>query len=189
MSARATQLISPEEYLAADRVAEFRSEYLDGQIFAMSGGSSPHAQLILRFGSELEIALDAGPCIVTVSNLRLQIAPEGAYFYPDVMVRCPESVKDRSDIAKNPVLVVEVLSPSTERWDRVRKFEQYRRMASLREYVLVSQDEMRVEWYTRRESGEWVYQEVHGAEAVCRFDVLGVSGSLARLYKKVEIDT
>ena len=184
MSARQVPRISPEAYLEAERAAEFRSEYVDGEVFAMSGGSRKHAALIFRIGHELELALGESPCVVTVSDLRLRIAAEGAYVYPDVMLSCGEAEGDPDDMISNPSVVVEVLSPSTERWDRVGKFAQYRRLQSLREYVLVSQEEIRLEWYTRRENGEWVYQEAHGPEGVCRLEVLGVALSLERIYRK-----
>ncbi len=187
MSARQVPRISPEEYLALDRASEFRSEYVDGEMFAMAGGSRKHSVLISRVGHELESALEESPCVVTVTDLRLRIAREGAYVYPDVMVSCGEAAGNETDMITNPSLVVEVLSPGTERWDRVGKFSQYRRLESLREYVLVSQDEMRLEWYTRRENGEWVYQETHGPEGLCRLDCLGVSLSLERIYRKTGV--
>ena len=126
-------MITPEDYLAADRVAELRSEYLDGKVFPMSSGTRVHAALVSRVAFVLGDATEDGPCIVTVSKLRLQVAPEGADLYPDVMVTCESNPSDPSDMISNPVLVVEVLSASTERWDRVGKFAQYRRVASLRE--------------------------------------------------------
>lgn len=88
----------------------------------------------------------------------------------------------------NPSLVVEVLSPSTERWDRVRKFGQYRRLKTLRGYLLVSQDEMRIEWYTRRDDGEWVYGEASGPDGICRLEQLGVENPLAAVYRKIQLN-
>ena len=187
MPAREIPKMTPAEYLAADRAADHRSEYVDGEMFAMSGGSRVHAALISRVAHELESALEDSPCVVTVSDLRLQVAPEGAYLYPDVIVTCGFADADPADIVSNPAVVVEVLSPSTERWDRVGKFAQYRRIASLREYVLVSQEEARIEWYTRRDDGAWVYGEVSGLDGVCRLEILGVSLSLGRIYRKVEV--
>jgi Uma2 family endonuclease len=177
--------MSPEEYLEAERAAEFRSEYVDGEVFAMSGGSRTHASLISRVAHELETALEDSPCTVTVAELRLQVTSGRAYLYPDLMVACGEDPDDPTDMITNPSVVVEVLSPSTERWNRVGKFALYRQVESVREYVLVSQDEMRVEWYTRRDDEEWVYRESNGPEGVCRLDVLGVSLSLGRIYRKV----
>jgi Uma2 family endonuclease len=186
MSARQIPKVTPAEYLAAERAAEHRSEFVDGEVFAMSGGSRTHAALISRVAREFEDALEDSPCEVAVSDLRLQVAPEGAYLYPDVIVACGIETADPDDMISNPSVVVEVLSPSTERWDRVGKFAQYRRVASLREYVLVSQEEARIEWYTRRDDGAWVYAEVNGLDAVCRLEVSGVLLSLGRIYRKVE---
>ncbi len=185
MSARHVPDITPEAYLAAERASEVRSEYVNGEIFAMSGGSRNHSFLISRFAHELETALDDRPCQVAVSNLRLQVAPEGAYLYPDVMVICEDDATEIRDMVTNPVLVVEVLSPSTERWDRVGKFTQYRRVNGLREYVLVSQDEMLVEWYTRRDNDDWVYRQASGHDAICHLEQLAVDIPLASLYSKI----
>jgi Uma2 family endonuclease len=187
MSVNTTPTVTAEEYLAADRAASFRSEFVNGEVFAMSGGCLAHAQLSARFGSELDSALEDGPCIVTVAVMRLQVVVGAAYFYPDVMAFCGEPVfaKGHRDIITNPSVVVEVLSESTERWDRGGKFAQYRRVASLREYVLVSQDAIRVEWFTREDSGAWTYREAVGPEGVVRLEGLGVSLGLGRIYRKV----
>jgi Uma2 family endonuclease len=187
MSVNTTPRVTAEEYLAGDRAASFRSEFVNGEVFAMSGGRLAHAQLISRIGRELEDALEELPCIVTVADMRLQIAAGESYVYPDVMVLCGEPVfaEGHRDIITNPSVVVEVLSESTEKWDRGGKFAQYRRVASLREYVLVSQDAMRVEWFTREESGAWTYREAVGPEGVVRLEGLDVSVGLGRIYRKV----
>jgi len=156
---------------------------------AMSGGTGNHSLLIAKVAHLLLVGLGDRRCNVTVSDLRLQVAPGESYFYPDVMVLCPhlQYVDDRKDTVMNPTLIVEVLSNSTERWDRVGKFTQYRRLASLKEYVLVTQDEMLIEWYTLRDNGEWVYREAHGPDAHCRLDSLDISISLAAVYAGIEI--
>ena len=120
------------EYLAMERAAPFKSEFVGGEVFAMSGGLPAHSQLILRFGRELEDALEDGPCVATVAELRLQVAAD-RYVYPDVMVvrRGFAYAEGHRDMITNPV--VEVLSESTERWDRGGKFAQYRRVVSLME--------------------------------------------------------
>ena len=175
------------EYLAMERASPFKSEFVGGEVFAMSGGLPAHSLLILRFGRELEDALEDGPCVATVAELRLQVAAD-TFVYPDVMVVCGgfAYAEGHRDMITNPVVVVEVLPESTERWDRGGKFAQYRRVASLREYVLVSQDAMRVEWFTREEDGRWSYREAVGPEGVCRLEGLGVSLGLGRIYRKVE---
>ena len=188
MSAIPIARVTPEEYLAADRAAAFRSEYVDGEVFAMSGGSRTHSRLISRLSRELENALEDRPCNVNVTELRLKIAPQGDYFYPDITVNCEDNPADPPDILTNPVLIAEVLSPSTERWDRTGKFAKYRSLPALREYVLISQDEMRVEWYTRNDSGDWIYRETNGPEGVCHLELLNVTIPLAALYKKITLD-
>ena len=188
MAANAAPVLTPAQYLATERAAEFRSEYVNGEIYAMSGGLLPHAQLMAQFSRELADALEHRPCLVTVADLRLQVTEAGAYLYPDVMVICdkPAYADGHRDMITNPSVVVEVLSESTERWDRGGKFVQYRQVASLREYVLVSQTEMRVEWFTRGSNGEWLYREAVGVDGVCRLQDLGIDLKLERVYRKVE---
>ena len=178
-------MISPEEYLRMDRATEHRSEYVDGEVFAMSGGTRKHTLIIGEVYSEFRSLLKGSTCRPTTSGLRLQLEPRGPYFYPDVMVTCGAFEGDADDIATNPVVVVEVLSPSTERWDRTGKFAHYRQVPSLRVYMLVSQDEMRVEWWERLASGQWVYYDATGLEGECKLDALGVTLSLARIYENV----
>jgi Uma2 family endonuclease len=101
------------------------------------------------------------------------------------MVICEDDATGTRDMVTNPVLVVEVLSPSSERWDRVGKFTQYRRVNGLREYVLVSQDEMLVEWYTRRDNDDWVYRQAAGPDAICHLEQLAVDIPVANLYRKI----
>jgi Uma2 family endonuclease len=187
MGANPVPKMTAAEYLAMDRAAPFKSEFVNGEVFAMSGGLYPHGRLILRFGRELEDALEDGPCGVSVTEVRLQVAAEETYVFPDIMVVCGDPVfaDGHRDMITNPSVVVEVLSESTEAWDRGGKFAQYRRVASLQEYVLVSQDAMRVEWYTRGTEGTWTYREAVGPEGLVRLESLGVSLGLRRIYRKV----
>ncbi len=180
-------LVHPDEYLQTERQAEFRSEYVNGHVYAMSGGTGAHSALIAAFATELRVLLGERRCTITVSDLRLHVGPQMAYVYPDVMVTC-EGLKyadGHQDMIENPTVVVEVLSASTERYDRTGKFALYRKVATLREYVLVSQDEMRVEWYTRNEQGNWEYREAVGDEGVCHLAVLGVAVELRGLYRNI----
>lgn len=187
MASAAVPFVSREAYLEADRKAEFRSEYVDGVVYAMSGGSPAHATLILRVGSLLDVALTDRPCRTSVSDLRLRTGRRNSYVYPDVMVFCSEYELEEgaTDIVKNPVLVVEVLSPSTESWDRGGKFARYQAVETLQEYVLVSQDERRVEWFTKLPDGAWRYAVAEGPGAQCRLTGLGVSILLDELYRKI----
>jgi Uma2 family endonuclease len=189
MSARAVPRLTPEEFLAAERAAEFRSEYVNGEVFAMSGGTDVHCMLATSMTHILMGSLEDGPCNVFGGNLMVEIAAGLAYCFPDVMAVCGarEHSQGRKDIITNPVLIVEVLSPSTESWDRGGKFDLYRMIDTLKEYVLISQEKMSVEWFTKRDNGEWTFRVAKGPEAMARLESVNVDVPLARLYKKVEL--
>lgn len=176
-----------DHYLHQERQSPHRSEFVNGHVYAMSGGTAPHSALIAAFASELRTLLAQRPCVVTVSDLRLHIAPHRAYLYPDVMVTCGgfQYADAHQDMIENPTLVLEVLSPSTERYDRTAKFALYRTVPSLNEYVLVSPDEKRVEWYTRNQAGNWEYREASGDQAACHLAHLGVTVELDALYRNI----
>lgn len=187
MSARAQPRLTPEQYLDAERSAELRHEYYDGHIYAMSGGSYQHGQIIGNLTGELRTALTARPCSVVPNDLRLRVSPDGLYTYPNVIVICgdPRFADDRRDTLLNPALIVEVLSPSTEAYDRGFKSAQYRTVESLEEYALVSQVEPRVEVFHRQSGGHWLLSEAVGLEAVCRFESLDCAIPLAEIYARV----
>src|SRR5580704_502730 len=172
MSAYSQPRVSPEQYLERERAAEFRSEYYDGRIYAMSGGSWGHAVIIGNLTSALVVALKKRPCSVTSSDMRLQVSPTGLYTYPDVMAICgqPKFADQRTDTVVNPALIIEVLSPSTEGYDRGFKAAQYRTIEPLKEYALVSQSEARVEVFRRESAHEWLMSEFVGMETVCHFN-------------------
>jgi Uma2 family endonuclease len=187
MAASPVPKMTAAEYLAMERASPFKSEFVAGEVFAMSGGFYAHGVLIGQMTRELGDALEEGPCVVSVTEVRLQVAAGETYMYPDLMVVCgePAYAEGHRDMITNPSVIVEVLSASTEAWDRGGKFAQYRRVASLREYVLVSQDAMRVEWFTRGADSAWTYREAVGPEGVVRLDELGVTLALGRIYRKV----
>jgi Uma2 family endonuclease len=187
MSAQSQASLTPEQYLAAERAAEFRSEYFNGHMYAMSGGSYAHAQVIAGLVGELRNALKKRPCSVVPTELRLRVSPSGLYTYPDVIVICgePKFVDDQKDTLLNPALIVEVLSPSTEAYDRGFKAAQYRTLASIKEYVLVSQSEPRMEVFHRQNDGHWLLSEAIGLDATCRFESLDCGILLADVYDKV----
>ena len=152
----------------------------------MSGGSYQHGQIIGTY-YELHTALKRRPCSVVPNDLRLRVSPDGLYTYPDVIVICgePRFADDQSDTLLNPALIVEVLSPSTEAYDRGFKSAQYRTVESLEEYALVSQAEPRVEVFRRQPGGHWLLSEAVGIEAVCHFESLDCAVPLAEIYAKV----
>jgi Uma2 family endonuclease len=181
---------SPEQYLALERQAQYRSEYVNGGIFAMSGASREHNLISLNMASELRAQLRGQPCEVYMSDMRVKVSSTGMYTYPDVVAVCdePRFEDDHVDTLTNPTLIIEVLSPSTEGYDRGEKFAHYRRLESLREYVLVAQDKMRVEHFARHDSvrGQWVLTEISGTDGTLHLPSIGCGLSLRDIYDRVE---
>lgn len=189
MSLPAIQLLSEEEYLAIERVADYKSEFVNGEMFAMAGGLEPHNLVASNVNRELGNALKSLPCRVYTSDMRVKIPATGLYTYPDVTVVCgsPEFADDRRDVIVNPVVLVEVLSDSTEAYDRGGKFEHYQRLESLREYLLVAQDRPRIERFFRQQPGdEWSYALVSGLDAVLHLASLDCDLRLEEVYDKVD---
>ncbi len=189
MSAEPLTHVTPEEYLEADRTAEYKSEYYDGIVYAMSGGSYPHALIANNFGGALWQALRGQRCTVTSGDVRVRVTPS-TYVYPDVVVIGgePKFAGDRKDIILNPVLVVEVLSPSTEAHDRGLKFIRYRTAESLQEYVLVSQDAPRVEVYRRQPEDRWLLTTYTGLDANCPLESIDCTIPLSDIYVGINLD-
>ncbi len=190
MSAQPQPRLTPEEYLELDRASEIRNEYYDGRMYAMSGGTHAHGIIILNLGRQFGNALEGRPCVVTANDVRVQVEPGGLYTYPDLMVVCdtPRYRDNRRDTVLNPVLLIEVLSPSTEAYDRGFKSRQYRTMESLQEYALVSQSEPRVEVFRRAPDAEWVLTDFAGLEASARFRSVDCVVPLAKIYEKVTFE-
>lgn len=190
MSAHALPRITPEQYLAIERAAEIKSEYYDGQMFAMSGGTLPHALIGLNLGSAARNALQGRNCHAVNSDLRMRISPHGPFVYPDVTIYCGSAIlaDDYRDILLNPAVVFEVLSKSSEAYDRGFKFAQYRTIESLREYVLVSQTEPRMEVFLRQSDGSWNLREFVGMDAVCHLAGIDCNIALADVYEGVTLE-
>ncbi len=187
-SAAAHTHLTPEEYLAFERKATTKHEYLNGQIVAMSGASFAHNFLTMNTANQLYNQLIGGECQVATSDMRVKVTQIDSYFYPDVVVVCgePRAEDDTFDTLLNPTVVVEVLSPSTETYDRGEKFEHYQQIASLKEYVLISQDKIRVEHYHRQETG-WMQTEFRGLEDVLSLLSIGCELRLQDVYRRVEV--
>jgi Uma2 family endonuclease len=182
-------IMTAEEYLAAERAAEFRSEYYDGCVYAMAGTSIPHNLIVMNFAGALKLALKKRGCLVMAIDVRVRVSPGKVFTYPDIVALCgePQSADDQKDTLLNPTLIIEVLSPSTEAHDRGFKFAKYRELESLREYVLVSQKEARVEKFVRQAGGLWMLSESVGLEAVCRFESVDCEVRLADIYENVRL--
>jgi Uma2 family endonuclease len=179
-----------EEYFRFERTALEKHEFRDGQIIAMSGGTYEHSLIIANTIGELRQQLKGKPCKVADSNLRVRITKTVLYSYPDALVICGDPQFDPLDSARttitNPKVVVEVLSPSTESYDRADKFVQYLRLESLQEYVLVSQQTALVEVFLRQEEGAWKLFFFEGREATAKLQSIGVNLPLSEVYAGIE---
>jgi Uma2 family endonuclease len=187
MSAAPKPFLSSQEYLAREREAETKSEYYDGEVFAMASGSREHSLIAANVIAELGPQLRESPCEVHTSDLRVQADGAGPYAYPDVTVVCGEAefADEERDNLLNPTMIVEVLSPTTEAWDRGGKFERYQQRASLQEYVLIAQDRPRVERYARQGDEEWLLTVVVGLERTVSLPSIGCDLRLAEVYRKI----
>jgi Uma2 family endonuclease len=187
MASHSVTKLTAEQYLAMDRAAEFKSEYFDGEMFAMSGGSMRHADLQSNIQGELYTALRDGECRVYGPDFRVQISSQ-MYTYPDISVVCgkPILADDRQDVLLNPVVIFEVLSPSTERYDRGLKLQRYRTISTLQDYILVDQSQIRIERYTRQENNLWTLRDYEGLDGEFTIGSIGVSLTMRRIYDRVE---
>ena len=180
--------LTPEQYLRIERAASFRSEFFDGEMFAMAGARQAHNRLVANLIAGLHRHFRSRPCDVYPSDMRVCVNATGLYTYPDVVAVCGEQVflDDEKDTLLNPGLLIEVLSPSTEAYDRGRKFEQYQSIESLREYLLVASDRAHVDLYSRQGDGRWLLTSVEGRDSVLTLESVGVQFTLADLYEKVD---
>lgn len=186
MSSLAQSLYTPQEYLALERKAPEKSEYLNGRIFAMAGASVEHNTITANLVRTLGNAFLERPCRVFSSDMRVKVAATGLYTYPDVVALCADLLFDdlQRDTLINPAVIFEVLSPSTEAYDRGEKFAHYRRLESLTDYVLLSQDKPRVERFVRQGS-LWVLMEISSLDDAINLTSLGCDLPLRELYDKV----
>lgn len=175
-----------EEYLSLERSASYKSEFHDGQIYAMTGASRRHNLITVNIAGELRIQLKKRPCEVYSNDMRVKAVEANSYHYPDIVVVCgtPQFEDAQVDTLLNPTLLIEVLSPSTEAYDRGGKFAHYRKMATLREYLLVVQDQPSIERYLRQ-GDVWILSEALGLEASVSLESIDCILSLREVYDKV----
>lgn len=183
--------MTPEEYLAAERIAEVRHEFFDGTIFAMAGGSKKHNQISSNLVRIIGNQILKKPCNVYSSDMRVKSVEAKKYSYPDVVVSCEdENFEDEEeDTLLNPQLIIEVLSDSTEAYDRGDKFFHYRQIESFVEYVLVSQKNCHLERYIRQSDNAWLYSEFKTIGDTVELSSVGCTISLKEIYDKVKIET
>ncbi len=196
---------TPEEYLALERRAEYKSEYINGEIYpmaeasaehghgkiyAMAGASEAHNQITVNLTIEIGQHFKGKPCKVYTADMRVKVTATGMYTYPDLAAVCGGATFEdiQVDTLTNPTVIVEVLSPSTEAYDRGDKFAHYRRLPSLQEYVLISQDKVRVEHYLRH-GPEWIFTELNELDDVLHLPTIDCSVTLRDIYDKVEFTT
>lgn len=179
---------TPEEYLARERKALTRSEFYRGEIFAMAGATRAHILIVSNLARVLGNQLLDRPCEVYPVEMRVKVSATGLYTYPDLAVVCgePRFDDDQRDTLLNPTVLIEILSDSTEAYDRGAKSSQYRQLPSLRELVLIAQDRPQVERYSRQPDGQWLLTEARELSEVMALDSIAVSLPLVEIYRRVE---
>ena len=188
MSTSAKTLITEAEYLAAERQSALRSEFYQGEMFALAGANRRHNRIVTNLVTALDNQLRERPCNVYSTDMRVKIESTGLLTYPDVVVTCGEElfIDDKMDVLLNPLVIIEVLSDSTEAYDRGRKFEHYQTIPSLSTYALVTQNSPRIEQYARQQDRVvWIYSEAHGAEARISLAAISCDLKLEDVYSKV----
>jgi Uma2 family endonuclease len=182
--------VSPEEYLEREVKAEFRSEYRNGEVIPMPGGTKNHHRLGRNFCTDFNITFEDGPYEGFMTDMRLWIPTYKVFTYPDVLIfeGEPKLLEGRKDTLLDPIVIVEVLSDSTELYDRTEKFQMYRSLGSLKEYILVSQYKIRVDQYAVDGQGNWLFRDYEGEEAILKLVSIPFEIKLSQLYRKVNLE-
>ena len=188
MSTAPARRLTETEYLAVEGKAETKSEFYDGEMFAMAGAKRRHNLVAGNLYREISEQLRKGPCEAYLADMRVKVAKTGLYTYPDIVVACdePRFLDDEDDTLLNPTLLIEVLSESTVRYVRNLKLRLYRKLPSLKQYVIVEQDEPLVEVYTRRPDGEWALKDASELTQSITLKSINCKLSLAAIYEKVK---
>ncbi len=180
----------PDEYLALERQAKDKSEYFAGEIFAMTGASRRHNLVTGNVFAALHAQLKKRPCEIYPSDMRVKVSPTGLYTYPDLVIVCGEPLFDdeQRDTLLNPTALVEVLSKSTASYDRGEKFEHYRKLTSLVEYLVIAQNKYHIEQYVRQTDNQWLLSETDDPQKTIHLSSIQCDVVVAEMYDKVEID-
>jgi Uma2 family endonuclease len=181
--------MTPEQYLEIERKAEHKNEYLDGKMIPMPRANRDHNRLTRDLSLILCPQVEKHGCELFASDMRVQVSPTGLYAYPDIVVTRGQQqfLDDCEDTLLNPTFVAEVLSPATERFDRGLKSQHYRKMESLREYLLIEPDRLQIDIYTRREDGVWLLGDANRDEDVLELDSIGCRVSMGDLYRNIDL--
>ncbi len=189
MTAQPKRDMTEAEYLDHERASITKSDYYDGHVYAMTGAKEPHNLIAGNVIASLHGQLRRKPCRVYPSDMRVKVIQTGLNTYPDVVVLCglPQFVDEKRDTITNPIVIIEILSPSTERYDRGMKFRHYRSIETLRDYILIAQDRQHIEHYTRHENGQWLFEETSINEERISIQSIECVLSLEDTYEKVEL--
>jgi Uma2 family endonuclease len=187
MLAQKDHFYTHQEYFAFEEKSEYKNEYRQGEIVAMAGGSANHNRIAGNVFNVLSSAIESKPCEVFISDLRLWAEKKDLYTYPDVMVICGglEFVEGRTDTITNPKVIIEVLSKSTEAYDRSDKFQAYWSLDSFEEYVLIDQYRVHVEYFRRTSDKEWILRVLTKTDDILKLESIGVEISLNTIYRNV----
>ncbi|MEM7595886.1 MAG: Uma2 family endonuclease [Cyanobacteria bacterium P01_A01_bin.83] len=181
--------LTPEEYLQLEADSEIKHEYIDGEVYAMAGATDTHVTIALNLAVLLRSHLRDSDCRVFISDMKVKIEAKSRFFYPDVMVTCEAKDRDTSTYKKFPCLIIEVLSDSTEAFDRGDKFADYQSLPSLQEYVLVNTRKARIECFRRTEAGLWLLQFYELTDSQFALTSVEFTGKIAEVYEQVEFTT
>jgi Uma2 family endonuclease len=189
MVAQPIATMTEQEYLAFERASETKHEFLDGRVYAMAGASMRHGRIIKNTSGSLYNQLRGGPCEAITNDLRVRVRATGLNAYPDIVILCGEPVltDDHLDTLLNPTILIEVLSPSTEAFDRAEKWVHYQQIPSLQEYLLIAQGAPRVDHYIRQDDGSWRYTVTIGLDASVGLPTVGCTLALAEVYENVTL--
>jgi Uma2 family endonuclease len=186
----AKKLFTAQEYLALEEAAEYKSEYFKGEIFAMAGGSINHNQIVMNVGTQLNQAHPHHKCRSFATELKLWIEEIDLFTYPDLMIICdkPKFYPGRTDIILNPLIIIEILSKSTEAYDRGKKFQFYRSIPSFQEYILIDQYSIQVDQFFIGTDGKWVFTAYNDVTKASKFSKIDFEIPLEKIYHLVDFE-
>lgn len=190
MASQPIPRLTEAEYFAIEETAEFKSEFYNGEMFAMAGGSRPHDEIGCSLQRHVGNQLSGGRCREYSQNMRIKAGDSGLYTYPDLAIVCgePQFEEDKTATLLNPTVLFEILSPSTESYDRTAKFLLYRHIESLQQYVLIAQDAPIVEVRTRNADETWTSAWYESLDDICRIDSAGIALPLSAIYERVTFE-
>ena len=181
--------LNPEEYFQLEAASDIKHEYIDGEVYAMAGAIDTHVTIGLNIAILLRSHLRGSGCRVYISDMKVSIEAKNRFYYPDVLVTCEDKDRENSTFKKFPRLIIEVLSDSTEAFDRGDKFADYQTLPSLQEYVLVNAKKARIECFRRTKEGLWLLQFYELKDSQFELTSVGFKGNISDVYEEVEFDT